>query len=174
MHTDLTTPLKRHNLPAYKAWLRRGVWALATLVVLWGVAWLAVPPLLKSQAQSRLSDLLGRQVTLGQVDFRPWSLELSVSDVSVARQDAAAGAQLTIGRLYIDMELQSLLRLAPVVDALAVESPHLNLTHTGDGHYDVDDVLAKLAGPVDEPASPPSALLRFALYNLVLSDGKTQ
>jgi uncharacterized protein involved in outer membrane biogenesis len=152
-------------------WLRRGAWALGALLALWAVSWLVVPPLLKSQAQTRLSDLLGRQVTLGQVDFKPWSLELSVSDLVVARADAAAGAQLTVGRLYIDMELQSLLRLAPVVDALKVESPHLNLAHTGDGHYDVDDVLAKLATPADEPASPPSKPLRFALYNLVLSDG---
>jgi len=152
-------------------WLRRGAWALAALLALWAVSWLVVPPLLKSQAQTRLSDLLGRQVTLGQVDFSPWSLELSVSDLVVARADAAAGAQLTVGRLYIDMELQSLLRLAPVVDALVVTSPHLNLAHTGDGHYDVDDVLAKLTSPVEESPAQASKPLRFALYNLVLSDG---
>ena len=36
-------------------------WILVVgVLVLWTAAWLAVPPLLKSQAQQRLSDLLGR------------------------------------------------------------------------------------------------------------------
>ncbi len=171
MNSEQLIPLAASTTFSGKLWLRRLLWALGGLMALWLVTWLAVPPLLKSQAQSRLSELLGRQVTLGQVDFKPWSLELSVSDVAVARADAASGAQLTIGRLYIDMELQSLLRLAPVVDAVAVESPHLSLTRTSDGHYDVDDVLAKLAAKPDEPPKSPSEPLRFALYNLVLSDG---
>jgi hypothetical protein len=170
MTTDQLSTTVPRKFPMNPIWLRRGAWALGALLALWAVSWLVLPPLLKSQAQTRLSDLLGRQVTLGQVDFKPWSLELSVSNLVVAGADASAAPQLTVGRLYIDMELQSLLRLAPVVDSLTVESPHLNLAHTGDGHYDVDDVLAKLASPADEPASP-SKPLRFALYNLVLSDG---
>jgi len=152
-------------------WLRRGAWALAALAAVWMLSWLVAPTLLKSQAQTRLSALLGRQVTVGQVDFRPWSLELSVSDLAVAGAEANAGPQLTVGRLYIDMEVQSLLRLAPVVDALVVQSPRLYLTHIGDGHYDVDDVLAKLTALAAEPAPAPSEPLRFALYNLTLSDG---
>ncbi|WP_180127864.1 DUF748 domain-containing protein [Rhodoferax sp. BLA1] len=171
MSTDQANPTPTRKHPLTLIWLRRGAWALVGLLLLWLLSWLALPPLLKSQAQTRLSDLLGRQVTVGQVDFRPWSLELSVSDLVVAGVDAAAGPQLTVARLSIDMELQSLLRLAPVVDALVVEAPRLNLTHTGDGHYDVDDVLARLAGPDDAPAPTPAEPLRFALYNLVLSDG---
>ncbi|WP_309374949.1 DUF748 domain-containing protein [Rhodoferax sp.] len=157
-----------------KPWLRRLIGALGSLLALWVITWLAVPPLLKSQAQSRLSELLGRQVTLGEVDFKPWTLELSVRDVAVARAHGADGAQLTIGRLYIDMELQSLLRLAPVADALKVESPHLNLTRISDGHYDVDDVLARLADKAGEPPIHASAPLRFAFYNLMLSDGAVE
>ncbi|HEY8905226.1 MAG TPA: DUF748 domain-containing protein, partial [Rhodoferax sp.] len=154
-----------------KRWLRWLTGALGGLLALWVLTWLAVPPLLKSQAQSRLSELLGRQVTLGEVDFKPWTLELSVRDVAVARAHGADGAQLTIGRLYIDMELQSLLRLAPVADALTVESPHLNLTRISDGHYDVDDVLVKLMAKPDEPPTSASDPVHFAFYNLVLSDG---
>ena len=51
---------------------------------------LGVPPLLKSQAQSRLSALLGRPVTIGAVDLKPWSLELTLRDVAVAGPEGAA------------------------------------------------------------------------------------
>ena len=70
--------------------------------------------------------------------------------------------------LYIDAEMQSLLRLAPVADAIEVDGLTLSLTHLGQGRHDVDDILARLKPPADEPASNP---LRFVLYNLVFSDG---
>ena len=154
----------------HNKWFKRALWAMAGLVALWGAAWLAVPPLLKSQIEELASAQLGRKVTLGAVDFKPWSLELTLNDLAVARAQGAAepSPQFTIQRIYIDAELQSLLRLAPVLDAFEVTSPRLNLTHLGDGHYDVDDILARLNPPADKPAASP---LRFALYNLALSDG---
>ena len=64
-------------------WLRRLAWAGFAVLVLWALAWLAVPPLLKWQAQTRLGEALGRSVSLGEVSFKPWSLELSVTDITV-------------------------------------------------------------------------------------------
>lgn len=45
----------------------------------------------------------------------------------------------------------------------------VSLTHFGDGRYDIDDILARLQPAADAPASDPP---RFALYNLVLSNGQ--
>ena len=66
-------------------WVRRAVGALAGWVVVCLVAWLAVPPLLKAQLQQRASEQLGRAVTVGRVDFRPWTLELTMHDLRVAQ-----------------------------------------------------------------------------------------
>lgn len=154
-------------------WLRRLVWAVVALLLVWGLGWLALPPWLKSQFQTQLGEQLGRRVTVGQVEFKPWSLELTLHDFTVApaagpAPQTEALPQLSVKRLYIDAELQSLLRLAPVVDAITLESPLLRLTHLGQGRYDFDDVLTRLAAAPDKPASDP---LRFALYNLTLADG---
>ena len=59
---------------------RRLFMAISAVLLLWAVTWLAIPPLLKSQAQSRLTELLGRQVSVGAVNFKPWSLELEAID----------------------------------------------------------------------------------------------
>jgi hypothetical protein len=67
------------------------------------------------------------------------------------------------------MEAQSLFRLAPVVDALQLESPQLRLKHLGGGRFDVDDILQRLNRGQAEPDAKP---LRVALYNLVLSQGE--
>jgi hypothetical protein len=150
--------------PRFVVWSRRTAWLVGCLLVLWALAWAALPWLLQSQGQTRLSALLGRQVTIGSVEFSPWSLELTVHDLAVATVDQSA-AQLSVDRMYVDAELQSLLRLAPVVDAIRVEGVKAQLTHNGQGQYDIDDVLARLhSAPEAEPSAPP----RFSLYNLEL------
>ncbi len=153
--------------PTGKRWTRRGAWAIAGVLFLWVVGWLAVPPLLKSQIERLGSDRLGRKVTVGAVEFRPWSLELTLNELRVATADGTA-AQWSAKRLYLDAELQSLLRMAPVIDALTLDAPRLYLTRVGPGRYDIDDILQKLAAPADAPASAPP---QFALHNLRVNDG---
>ena len=156
-------PLRQHR------WARPALRALAALLGLWLLAWLLVPPLVKSQVERLASAKLGRTVTLGAVDFRPWTLELSLNEVAVAGPNGNGPPQLTIGRIYADGELQSLLRLAPVVDAFTLDKPVLRLRHLGGGRYDVDDILATLAAQPQENASQGHP--RLALYNLALTGG---
>jgi hypothetical protein len=53
------------------------------------------------QAQKIASEKLGRTVTLGAVDFKPWTMELTLSDLAVATADGKAD-QVRIQRIYID------------------------------------------------------------------------
>lgn len=147
-------------------WLRRAVFCVVGILVVWALSWALVPSLLRHLVASRASEALGRQVSVAEVDFRPWSLELTLRDLVVRTLDGDA-EQLAVERLYIDMELQSLVRLAPVLDALVVERPRLLLTHTQPGHYDIDDLIALASKPSDPAAAP----LRFALHNLSLLEG---
>ena len=89
------------------------------------------------------------------VGFKPWSLELAVHDLSISKA-APAGArspstgqtlQFHVRRIYIDTELQSLLRLSPVTVALVVDKPVALLTHLGQGRYNTDDMLARFETP---------------------------
>jgi len=148
-------------------WVRRGLWALLALVLLWLLSWLSVPALAKGPLERIASEQLGRPVTVGAIEFTPWTLEVTLRDIAIGGAQGGP-PQLEIARIYADAELQSLLRLAPVVDALAIDAPHLRLTHLSDGHYDVDDILARLTAPGDKPASGPA---RLALHNLTLTGG---
>ena len=147
-------------------WLRRLGAVLVAVLLLWSVAWALVPPLLKSQAQTRLTALLGRAVTIGAVEFKPWSLELTLHDVAVATQDGQ-GVQFSVGRVYVNGSAESLLRLAPVVDAVRVDAPYVQLRYAGAGHYDVDDIVQRLA----QPSAPETNPLQFAIYNVTLKGG---
>ncbi len=144
-------------------------WVVGAVLLLWALAWLAVPSLLKSQLQKIASEQLGRKVSVGQIDFKPWTLELTLNDLAVATQDGGA-PQFQIKRVYLNAETESLLRLAPVVQTLVVEGPQLKLTHLGAGKYDIDDILARLARPTPDSKTSDEPL-RFALFNLSLLAG---
>jgi hypothetical protein len=152
-------------------WVRRGIVALLVLLAFWVIAWLAVPPIAKSQLQKIASEKLGRQVTVGKIDFKPWTLELTLNDLRIATADGSK-PQVAIGRIYADAELQSIFRLAPVIDAVTIDAPAILLTHLADGRYDIDDILAKLsAGPPPDPNAKPA---RFAIYNIAINGGSVE
>jgi Domain of Unknown Function (DUF748) len=166
-------------------WLRRFGWMVLALLLLWAVAWLAVPPLLKSQAQSRLGALLGRSVTLGAVDFSPWSLELTVRDIVIGGAPVGATAGTTAGttatagvpllkvaRAYVNADIRSIVRRAPVIEAFELDAPQINLARTAPGRYDIDDLIARFTpDPNEKPATEP---MRFAVYNLNVRDASVR
>ena len=59
-------------------WNRRLAIALGGLVGIWILAWLLVPPLAKYLIGRQASAAIGRTVSVESVDFRPWSLELTL------------------------------------------------------------------------------------------------
>ena len=110
--------------------LRHAALALSALLALWLLLWLAVPAVLKSQIQRLGSEKLGRAVTLESVQFKPWTLELTLNGLRIAGLDGAQQPLLSVQRIYMDAEMQSLLRLAPVVDAIEVDAPVVHLAQT--------------------------------------------
>ncbi len=153
-------------------WLRRGAWGVALLVLLLVVAWMAVPALLKWQLPLRASEALGRPVTLGDASFRPWSLELTLRDLTVAGLPQAKAPLLQAAQLHVNLSAASIFKRAPVVEALELDGLRLNLARTSEGHYDIDDLIARFTpAPDAKPAGEPT---RFALYNLQVRDAQVR
>lgn len=162
------------------AWLKRLGWGVAGLALVWLTAWAGVPPLVKWQAQTRLSEALGRAVTIDAIRFEPQRLALGLEGLRIggaplapgdARGDTASAVPplLRIDRLQVDADLASLWQRAPVIESVEVAGLALRVARTGDGHYDIDDLIARFTPATDAPAAEP---LRFALYNLQLHDAQ--
>lgn len=162
-----STPLPNGVSLLWQRWRRPLWWFAGLLAVLWVIGGLVMPPVLRDLTEKQLAQQLGRQVTLESVSIRPWSLEVTFHGLTVAKANSSE-PQFTVRRIYLDAELQSLLRLAPVVDAIAIDEPRLWVQHEIDGGHDIDDILEKLTRPSD---NPDQALPRFALFNISVSDG---
>ena len=150
-------------------WLRRLGWTAAALLLLTVIAWLGLPALLLWQLPPRLSEALGRPVTIGKIEFTPWTLEVAANDVAIGGPPGTGEPQLQIGRIHADLSISSLVRRVPVIEAIEIDAPMLRVARLSDGHYDVDDLIARFA---PQPAAAPSRPARFAIYNLQIRDGR--
>lgn len=144
----------------------------AAVGLVWGGLWWALPGLVAQQLQVKASQVLGRAVTVRSVDVAPWALSVTVHGLEVAGLPGQAPA-LSVERSYINASLTSVLRLAPVLDAIELHQPVVRLARDAQGHWDFEDVLANIQTPkhADAPDTQPA---RFALYNIQLSDGQLE
>jgi len=163
----------------FKAWarahsvgVRRAGWSVAVVLLLYVLAWLAVPPIVRAQLQKQGSALLGRQLTVAEVRFNPWTLELELHGIAVA---GASGdvPQLQVARLYANAAIESLWRLAPVIDALQIDAPVVRMAQTAPGRFDFDDIVQRFANqPEAQAGADAKPPMGFALYNVQLSGGE--
>lgn len=78
-----TSPRRAFWRTGWGRWLVRAALVLLALVLLWMSTWIIVP-LAKNSIAGLASRTLGRTVTLGDIAFSPWSLELVVKNITIA------------------------------------------------------------------------------------------
>ncbi|TAN08754.1 MAG: DUF748 domain-containing protein [Rhodanobacteraceae bacterium] len=144
-------------------------WALGIVIalVLYGLlGFFAAPPIIRSQIQQQASNALGRRVTIGHVRFDPYTLRLQLNRLRIAGRTGQPPF-VRVDRAIINASWTSLLRRAPVLDALILERPRIRIVRSAQGRYNFSDILARLAARAGQPASP----FRYAVSNLRVHDG---
>lgn len=154
---------------------RAAKWLLGTLALIIGLLWLVAPPLVRKALSSELSAFSGRTVTVGSVNIHPWSLTAQLNDVEVASATAGQPPTLQWASLRVSANWRSIVRAAPIMDAVQLAGLKLRLVRTADGHYDIDDVIKRVqdasASTKSEPKTPPP---RFALYNVEVDNANIE
>jgi hypothetical protein len=71
-----------------RPWIRRAAWVLGALFVLFGLfGYLALPGIIKSQAEKAVSAALHRRFTIERVEVRPYSLAVAIHAVTLREPD---------------------------------------------------------------------------------------
>jgi hypothetical protein len=105
-----------------RRWLIRLAVAVGGVVALIALAWLAVPPIVRSQLESRLTEALGRKTTVEAVDFNPFSLRLTLHKLAIA-DTSGTTPLLAVDEVVADLSSASAWHRAPVLDALKFTRP---------------------------------------------------
>lgn len=147
--------------------LRAVLWGAFAAAVLGLLAYLAVPPLLKSLLEEEATRLLRRELRIERIDFNPYALSLRVGPLTLS--DAGGREVAGFDELFVDLSLASLFKQALVVDEIRLRGPRLALIREADGRYDVSDLLDEWSQADDETEG---ATPRFSLNNIRIEDGR--
>ena len=159
------------NFLTWPRWLRYSLLGLASLMLLfWLLGRFWLPEFARQKAVAVLSETLHRPVAIGAIEIAPFALAVTVKQLSIGQRDAAHGSAplLAFESLHVDLSSASLWNRAPVVSALRLASPRVNLVRNADGSFNYSDLLA----PSAEPAPPSAGLPEFSLANIELTDGR--
>ncbi len=147
-----------------RVWIVRLAITLGAIAALIVVAWLAVPPIVRSQLESRLTEALGRKTTIAAAEFDPFSLRLTLRKLAIADPSAAA-PMFAVDELVADVSSASLWRRAPVFDAVKLVRPAVSFARDRNGRYSMQDLIDKALAAPEGP--PPS----FSVNNIEIDDG---
>jgi Domain of Unknown Function (DUF748) len=143
-----------------------GAIALFTLGGFFGV-----PLLLGHLARVQGAAALHRQVTVGKIHFNPYTLRLSIDQLHIADRDSQQ-AFADIGEVRLKASWSSVYRLAPIVQALAIDHPTIHIVRTPAETFNFSDLIAPSPAPPATPAKPPGKPFHFAFSNIQLSNGQ--
>ena len=154
--------------------LRKLVLWTGGAVALFAVAgFLVAPPIVRAQLERILGEQLGRQVTIERVRIDPFALSASVHNFKLREQDGSATA-VSFDELYVNVTLSSLFRLAPVVESVRLSKPFVRVVRYDEKSYNFQDIVYRFSNKPAAPAGPAGAPPLFAVYNIVVEDGRIE
>lgn len=151
--------------------VRKAAIAAAALVAVFAVTgFFIVPPVAKHFLVKGLGEKLGRPVAIESIRFNPFSLVAVVKGLSIGEPEGSARF-VGFGELSVDLQAQSLLRLAPVVREVTLKEPYLHIVRNADGAtYNFSDLPGRFpAAP--ENAAAPAEPARFSINNIRIAQG---
>jgi len=141
------------------------IWFVSIFVAFGVLLGLVAPPLIRGKVASALSDKLHRPVTIEQIRINPYTMTLAVRGFLMKERQGDTAA-LSFDELFVNLEIQSLFRLAPVLKELRLVKPYISLVRNDDLKYNFQDLIEEFTG------GPPGPTPRFALNNIEIIDGK--
>ncbi|MGH9821593.1 MAG: DUF748 domain-containing protein, partial [Pyrinomonadaceae bacterium] len=145
---------------------KTAIWLVSIFIALGVLLGLLAPPLLRGKIAGALSEKLHRNVSIEQIRINPYTMTATIRGFLMNERQSKATA-LSFDELYVNLELQSLIRLAPVIKELRLAKPYINVARNQDFKYNFQDLIDEFtSGP---PGGPTP---RFALNNIQVIDGK--
>ena len=145
--------------------LRRSLIAIVAVAALVAVlGFFVVPPIAKSKIEALAGSELGRSATLGKVAFNPFTLHAKLTDFALADRDAAH-TFFSFSTLDVDVSISSLWHRAPVLDAVKLVRPQIELVRNADGAWNIQDLIDLALAPSGGPTPA------FAIDNIEVEGG---
>ncbi|HEX8963361.1 MAG TPA: DUF748 domain-containing protein, partial [Rhodocyclaceae bacterium] len=155
------------HLPARHTLIRTAAAVAGAYLLYLLLAWLALPRILRHEAESLIAEKSGHRLTMELPEFNPFTLALRVPKLHLEQPDGQP--LLDLDEAFVDLSAASLFRGAFVFDAIRLAAPHADVVLLKDGSLNWTPLIEALKSK--EP-QPPSALPRLDIRSFALTGGR--
>src|ERR1700690_3720893 len=135
------------------------------------IGFFVLPPYIKKTAVAKLSEQLGRQVSIETVSLNPYTLEATIRGLEIKEADEHTPF-VTFSALYANVQLKSIFKFAPALKEIRLEKPYLQLIRTGANTYNFSDIVKRIkAASAASPKEKSSKPFYFLVNDIQIADG---
>jgi uncharacterized protein involved in outer membrane biogenesis len=141
--------------------------AVAAVVLFGTVGYFAIPKIVRWGVETVATRELGRTVRVQEITANPFNLRVTLRGLEVAGAAGETTPLLTVQELIANASVGSVLRLAPVLDALSIDGLTANLVRLDAERFNFSDIVDRIRSrpkTSDEPA-------RFSVSNIEVTNG---
>ncbi len=150
------------------------LWSLVTLLLFILFGFFALPPILKSVATKKLTELLHRETSIREIHVNPFAMTVQILGGTIKEREGT-DRFVSFDELFLNIEAMSLIRLGPVVSEVRLKDPFVSIIRNDDLTYNFSDLLDEFAKPpaslAPEPPKGKTTPLRFSINNIQLLNG---
>jgi hypothetical protein len=151
---------------AKKPWaLKVGVGLLVFALVWTAVLGWWLPGWARAKVETEATLALGTPVTLSTLSVQPWTLTVTLGGLKVGPPKAEL---LQLAEAQVQLSLESVWRLAPVVRRVTLTQPELWIERQTTQHFNFSDMVKRLQSQPSKPGEEPA---HFAVYNIRVNQG---
>ncbi|RFC46635.1 MAG: hypothetical protein DUW69_001642 [Verrucomicrobia bacterium] len=143
--------------PRRRRWLIAGIAFFGVFTV---TGFFILPPIVKAQAEQRISAELGRKVTIGKIRMNPYAVSITIEQLNIELKDGT-GSFLGWDRLYVNVDVLGSMLGEWVLSDIELDGAHLGVEILPNGALNFSDVIAKVTAlAAVTPGAPPPKPLR--------------
>jgi len=129
--------------------------------------YVVLPLVVRPLAVEGLSAALDRPVEIDSLAINPVSLSVSIEGIRLKTKDGS-GVTASLDSLFVDAQIESLLRRAVVIREVTLINPYVNVVRRDDGTYNFSYLIKPKAGKKPEKKT---GLVNFSVNNIRVIGG---
>jgi uncharacterized protein involved in outer membrane biogenesis/outer membrane protein OmpA-like peptidoglycan-associated protein len=136
------------------------------LVLLLALFFLALPPLVKHIAVTRIDEATGRKSRIQKISLNPFNLTAGISGFSLSEKGSQAPF-ITFSSARLSLSPLSLPKRSFIVDEIHLASPYVHLVRNAPNRYNFSDLVT----PKKEGGQKKEGTPLFSLNNIIVKNG---
>ena len=151
-----------------------GIIALIFFILFSITGFFILPPYVKRVATEKLTEQLGRRVSMDSVSLNPYSLGVTINGFEIKEADGST-TFVSFKKLYVNLKVIPILRGRTVISEIKLEKPHIHLVRTDANTYNFSDIVGRFqtksgAGAPEKPQKP----FLYSFSNIQIIDGNLE